>query len=278
MRTKDHSSHLIRSTIQLFIVVGASCMLVQSANATLLFSEAFDYTSGTGLPGSVNPGNSTAWSTGNSALLAIGSGNLTYAGLADLGGNMLVVSNGSASSSVNTFVNQTSGTVFYSFLFNPTAADSANNYITAMNPTTGAPNGGSDAIDMYYYTDGHLRLRASPGSATAGTSATLTLNTTYLIVLGLDFNAATASMWINPTPGAAMPTADATISSIGATAVADVGFKSQSAAGGPYLIDNLRIGTTWEDVTPAAVPEPSTLVLAAAGFGFMLTMIRRRRS
>ena len=134
------------------LAIGALCFVFQSAQATLLFSEAFNYTSGGNLGGNINPGNSTAWSTGNAGL-TIASGNLTYAGLADQGGNELQIANGAAGTIYNTFANQTSGQIYYSFLFNPTAADSANNYFTAMNPGTSTPNGGSDAIDAYYYAE-----------------------------------------------------------------------------------------------------------------------------
>ncbi|HUI05422.1 MAG TPA: PEP-CTERM sorting domain-containing protein [Verrucomicrobiae bacterium] len=266
------------------LVASVSLFFLQSANAVLLFSEAFNYTSGTGLPGSTNPGNTTAWSSGNSTRFAIGSGNLTYAGLADLSpsGNDLVLGNGSASSTINTFTPQTSGQIYYSFLFNPTAVNGGNQYFTALNPGTTAPGGSGDAIDAYYYTDGKIYLRANAQGATAGTGSALTLGQTYLIVEMVDLTAKTASLWIDPdssTFGDTAPTAAASLSSITATSVANVGFKSQSTAGGPYTIDTLRIGTTWADVTPAVVvPEPSSLALAAAGIGLMLGMIRRRRS
>jgi hypothetical protein len=252
------------------VAVGVGCMLFQSAQATLLFSEAFNYNTG-GLAGNVNPGSST-WTGGSVNYLSIVSGNLTYAGLADQGGNELQIANGSATSSYITFANQTSGQIYYSFLFNPTAADSGNNYFTAMNPGTTAPGGSSDAIDAYYYSSGKIELRANAQSATAGTGAALTLGTTYLIVEEIDLTAKTASLWINPTPGATAPTATATLSGITATAIDNVGFKAQGGAGGPYLVDNLLIGTTWTDVTPT--PEPTTCALAGLG---MLGLFLARR-
>ena len=265
------------------LVASVSLFFMQSANAVLLFSEAFDYTSGTGLPGSINPGNSTAWGSGNSTRLAIGSGNVTYDSLADLSpaGNSLVINNGGATSSINTFANQASGQIYYSFLFNPTAADSGNNYFTAMNPGTTAPGGGGDAIDAYFYSDNKIYLRANAQSATPGTGSALTLGQTYLIVEMVDLTAKTASLWVDPdssTFGVAAPTVTASLSGITATSVANVGFKAQSSAGGPYTIDTLRIGTTWADVTPVTVPEPSSLALAAAGLGLVIATIRRRRS
>jgi hypothetical protein len=260
---------IMKRSNSIILAIGALCFLFQSAQATLLFSEAFNYSAGA-LGGKVNPGNSTAWSSG-SANLTVVSGNLTYAGLADQGGNELQIINGvSAGSIYNTFVNQTSGQIYYSFLFNPTAADSGNNYFTAMNPGTSTPNGGSDAIDAYYYSSGKIEVRANAASATAGTGPVLTPGTTYLIVEMLDLTAKTASLWINPdssTFGGTAPTATANLSGLTATAIDDVGFKAQSTAGGPYLVDNLLIGTTWADVTPATsvgvVPEPTTIIAGA---------------
>jgi len=249
------------------IAIGAACLAFQTAQATLLFSEAFNYSTGV-LGGNINPGNSTAWSSG-SAGLTIVSGNLTYPGLADQGGNELQIANGTAGSIYNTFANQTSGQIYYSFLFDPTAVDSANNYFTAMNAGVSPPNGSSDAIDAYYYSSGKIELRANAQAATAGSGTALTPGTTYLIVEEIDLTAKTASLWVDPdssTFGGTAPTATASLSSITATAIDDVGFKVQAAAGGPYLVDNLLIGTTWADVTPAApTPEPSTMALTSLG-------------
>jgi hypothetical protein len=58
----------------------------------------------------------------------------------------------------------------------------------------------------------------------------------------------------------------------------EIGFKANSATtAGNWNFDTLRVGDTWADVTPA-VPEPSSILLAGAGVGLMLMMIRRRRS
>jgi hypothetical protein len=256
------------------VLVGVGCMLFQSAQATLLFSDAFNYSLGN-LGGNVNPFTSTAWSAG-SANLTVVNQPLTYAGLVDPGGYALQINNGVAAGSIyNTYASQTSGQIYYSFLFQSAAADSANNYFTAMNSGVLPPNGGSDAIDAYYYSSGKIEVRANAQSASAGTGPVLTLGQTYFIVEMIDLTAKTASLWVNPTIGVSAPTATATLSGITATAVADVGFKAQAAAGGPYLVDNLLIGTLWTDVV-VPVPEPSTFVLGGLGM-FGLILVRRMR-
>jgi len=250
------------------VLLGVGCMLFQSAQATPLFSEGFNY----------SPGNlvgNGSWTGGATTGLQIAGGNLSYAGLQDLGGNELEIINGSSQTAIATFANQTSGQIYYSFLFNATAVNSANNYFTAMNPGTSTPNGGSDAIDAYFYSSGKIEVRGNAQSATAGTGTALSLNTTYLIVEMIDLDAKTASLWIDPdssTFGGTAPTATATLSGIAATAVDNVGFKAQAAAGGPFYIDNLLIGTTWADVTPT--PEPTTCALA--GLGLLGLVIARR--
>ena len=258
--------------LSFLVAVGAGCLLFQSAQATILFSEAFNYNTGA-LGGNVNPSTSI-WNGGATGLTIVGA-NLTYAGLADQGGNELQIANGTAGSSYITFANQTSGQIYYSFLFNASVVDSANTYFTAMNPGATAPGGGADAIDAYYYSSGKMEVRANAQSASAGTGTALTLGTTYLIVEEIDLDAKTASLWLNPTPGAAAPTATATLSGITATAVDNVGFKTQAGTG-TFVVDNLLIGTTWADVTPLGVPEPATFALAGLGM-LGLVFVRRMR-
>ncbi len=259
------------SKIQLVVgVLAASCLLVQTASATLLFSEAFNYTSGTALSGN------GPWTSGSSPGLTIANGNLTYPGLVDQGGNELQIQNGTSTSAAVTFANQTSGQIYYSFLFDPLVINGGNNYFTALNPGSGSPNGGSDAINAYYYSSGKIELRANAASASAG--PTLSIGTTYLVVEELDLDNHVANLWLDPTPGASAPTPTITISGTATsiTSIDDVGFKAQSSTG-EFLVDNLLVGTTFADVTPA-VPEPSTFALMGFGLAFVAAAIRRRRS
>ena len=78
------------------------------------------------------------------------------------------------------------------------------------------------------------------------------------------------NLWINPTTGSLNPSAaDVTLTAGGSPLdLQEIGFKAQSTAAGVgnWVFDDLRVGTSWTDVTPAAaVPEPSSLALAELG-------------
>jgi hypothetical protein len=149
-----------------------------------------------------------------------------------------------------------------------------------LNAGTTAPNGGSDAIDAYSYSSGKIEVRASPAAANAGSSIALTLGTTHFIVEEINLvssTLSTASLWVDPvTGGDTPPTATATLSGLSATMVDNIGFKANSTASGQDLIGNVRVATTWAEVTP--IPEPSTFALLGLGLGLMAAVIRRRRS
>src|ERR1700689_1011804 len=85
------------SNVTKLSALAGTFLACQCAQANVLFSEGFNYTSGADLGGQINPDNSTAWSGGN-PVLAIGSGNLTYPGLQDLGGNDFTYPSGTSSS------------------------------------------------------------------------------------------------------------------------------------------------------------------------------------
>jgi PEP-CTERM motif len=259
----------------LIALVSAICLTFHSAHATLLFQEAFNYTAGSALAdsGNVNPGSGLAWNGGNAGL-TIGNGNLTYSGLTDLGGNELSIANSTAGTSINTFNNVTSGQIYYSFLLDVTTADGANDYVTSLNPGTTAPNGGSDALAVYVYSNNTLGIRTA-GESTVHTP-TLSLDTTYLVVVDYDFDTTTANLWLDPVAGDSQPAVTESLAGSGTvTAIDDVGFKAQATTG-DFLVDNLRIGTTWTDVTPAAVPEPSAFALAGLGLLGLVARFRRR--
>jgi hypothetical protein len=104
---------------------------------------------------------------------------------------------------------------------------------------------------------------------------------TVFVVLKYTFdsvNGDSASLFINPIPGAPEPAPQITHTG-GTNLTLNTGIRSffvrnNSVEPDVLLIDELRIGTTWADVTPA-IPEPATAVLTL--FGLCLAVLCRGR-
>jgi hypothetical protein len=276
-----------RSTFgQLFILAGV-CAAFQRADATLLFEDGFNYATGTFGPSDVSPSglSGNAWQGGSSHITVL-SGDLTYPSLLDLGGNSIQDVWGTSAGSVfNTYADQNSGSIYYSFLLDASLAPSASTYLTALNPGTASPNGSADAlqVDVAPATGGYeVGLRTAGKSVTLDTATVLSLNTAYLVVAEYTFGAAgssSASLFLDPIPGNSQPSAAVTLAASGTvTDIDDVGFKAQTTGTtGTFQIDNLLIGTAWGDVTPLAVPEPGSLSLMLAGMASLGLATRFRR-
>lgn len=283
------------------MALGALCLLVQTAQAQL-FQDGFNYTSGINLYNASS--GYQASPSANTASVAIGSGSLTYPGLADFSpsGNDVSVAAGSstAAQTAASFTAQSSGTVYASFLLDVTAlatgAGNTQNYgMAGMPPTGAAYASGTDPCGIVLLgnvSNGSydLGVRSSgngSGSNHSYTGSTLTANTVYLIVLKYDYGVDKASIYIDPTSlgGADPGTPSAIMTTPAGAAPANLsqfyireGGNSLGVndASAPYLVDDLRIGTAWADVTPAMVPEPSTFALIGLGalsLGFWRRML-----
>ena len=131
------------------------------------------------------------------------------------------------------------------------------------------------------------------GLIQSGSPIAMGIGVTHLMVGRIDWNASgfeTVSLWVDPTDvttEAAAGTIYASTSAFELTAITAVRPFAGNAAtvgGGPVPgvsanFDEFRLGGTWASVTsqPVLVPEPTTGVLAALGFGSAL-VLRRRQS
>jgi hypothetical protein len=263
-----------------YLAVAAGLFFGHGAQGSLLLQDSFNFTSGGALAGQ-----GTWATTTNSAFITVGSGSLTYPGLADVSpsGNRAVVSGqsetvgGPASYTYSPFSGASqsgAGTVVYaSFLLNVTAVVSGDNYtFLGMLPyaASGPGNGGNfnstyDPIDLAckfsatgQYT---LGIRSLGQGASFATTA-LPINTTELIVLKYDFTAKKASLFINPALASEPGTAEATSTGSAMASSLDQvyirnGGTSLGVASQNYEVDAIRVGSTWAEVTPQAPIAPA---------------------
>jgi hypothetical protein len=184
----------------------------------------------------------------------------------------------------------TNPTLYASFLMNIQAAPVTNSRLLAGFRSDPGSGGFTPRLGVTLTPNLELALNHNSLTPTSGNSSALSLNTTYLVVMGINWNGGNlnddeVSLWINPTSlgGPTPPAADLT-SSLGGDGLANPDFggfyfilRSVAAqnGGGTYFFDEARVGRSWADVTPsAAIPEPASLfLLGIAGLAFLL---RRR--
>ncbi len=86
----------------------------------------------------------------------------------------------------------------------------------------------------------------------------------------------TVELWVNPTLGGTLGTADASISG-GDFAITC--FNTRPDTANVFIFDELRIGESYADVTPyTVIPEPTTWALLAGSLTALVVFRRRRQS
>ena len=247
-----------------------------------LLTEQFPYTPHATLGLSAqSQGGSSPWSivnTGDSILVE--AGNLTYAGLAASAGNK-VKFDGSGTDYYTNFTAQTTGSIYRSFILNvsslgtlSTTGGYFNGFIQAASTTAF----GGTVWTRLSTTAGRYNVGISTRSNSAVTwlAADLIPGTPCFIVAAYDINAGAgddvARIWLNTAAiGAAEPAADATAvpgTDLGAAGVARVFLRQDNPTNTPFIeFDELRVGTTWTQVTPSGAASPTLTATALTAFG-----------
>jgi hypothetical protein len=203
---------------------------------------------------------------------------LTYAGLAASAGNK-VKFDGSGTDYYTNFASQTTGSVYRSFILNvsslgtlATAGGYFNGFIQAASTTTF----GGATWTRLSTTAGKYNVGVSTRSNSAVTwlAADLTPGTPCFIVVAYDFNAGVgddvARIWLNTAAiGAAEPAADATaVPGTDMTSVARAFLRQDNPTNTPFIeFDEMRVGTTWAQVTPSGAASPTLSASALTAFG-----------
>jgi len=236
-----------------------------------IFYEGLDYPNGSALQ---TQSGWTLLNTGDD--LVITSGSLSYAGLPASTGNKVAFA-GTGIDAAKSFTAQTTGTVYYSFILNITSVtgQSASSYVTSFTDTTTG-----FGATVWTRADGAgFDLGLNPRTTLANTvytDGTLPLNTPILVVISYEFVAGPSNdvvkLWINPSLGTTEPGVTLSSANTG-TDLASVNrilIRQGSATDTPFVeMDELRVGTTWESVTPSA----SAGTISSAGTTFPLNTL-----
>ena len=280
------------------VVISNSVGSVTSSNGSLSviypmpYFDPFNYTPGTHLGGQTN-GNFLTWTDIGTdtagPYIVVGTNNLSVPGLAPSTGNCVEFGGLGKSVRFSLPINNpvTNGTLYYSHAIKVVNTNglSSGIFMSGFNNTAGTQTNQPTVIGTRLYiqaTNGGFNLGVSKNSSTTTDwvwdPRTFTTNQVIFIVGSYTFTGGNdiSQMWINPsstTFGAPTAPTPSLVNSNGANIsgaeIASFIFV-QRAANQPaaVLADELRIGTTWADVTPPAAPvRPSLNVLTGPGGG-----------
>ena len=236
------------------LLLTVSMVFASFGQVTLPHYDGFDYTIGADL------GAQTNWEnySGDSNEIDVVSGSLSYSGLKASVGNSVFMQGGAFDSKL-IFTEITAGEVFVSFLIK----------VTDISSITDLTDGGYFAILGNGDSSFHARLWVHPATDSSGTTFDFAytngssgtgfgdaynLNEDILVVMSYNTTSGSLNAWINPEASsfeaATAPTADLTDTDDSPNSVDRFLLRQDSTGETPgMIIDELRIGTTWAEVT-----------------------------
>ncbi len=256
-------------------LIGAG-LLAAPARAQLIVSDSFNYSPGpvTGQGGGTGwAGN---WTNSGSGADTVVSGGLTYShGGAPLAvaGNTLMTSGSNVGAyrkpptSFGAYGGNVNQDIWIGFLAAAPSAGDPTGYAGLSLFSSGTEvffTGEALGTGMYGFQN-HARAGLDGSAQLSGVSAS---TTTHFLVLHLNFTASgttEASLYIDPTPGVT-PTQNPAVDKIFPSAFQfdQVRFQSGTSANALFFFDELRMGNTFADVSPVALPAPTLSSLSPA--------------
>jgi hypothetical protein len=227
-------------------------------------------------------GFSGAWVQANNASFELGTAPLPSLAYTDGLGNQLLTSgnvafrkfnNGASSRALDIAGLSTAGTTtYFSFLMK---LDDA----TALGRVEFAESSAGGGGGLRIRTDG-TNMIATVNFANTTLGATTT--DTQLFVFRVDFGASDAwSLWVNPSDltTAGAPTLTGSVNGPASLDLTHLLLMRETGGtlGSGFMVDEIRIGTTWADVSPVVVPEPSTYALLVGLLMLCVVAVRRRQ-
>jgi len=222
----------------------------------LLLEENFDYVSDTYL----HDNNWNVHSGAGTIPPKVGLAGLTYPGYPSVSG-LDGVTQGSGEDINRTFIAQTSGTIFSSFLMNLTESFSTADYVFhfGTNPWTTGFYGKVYVQKDAATTNYRIGVTRNSSGAVAYTDYNYIPGTTYLIVISYTYVDGTTNdevnLWVNPSFPGTMPAANLTVNTADTTTDASNigGFGIRQGSNTPLVeIDGIRIGTNWDYLFPSS--------------------------
>jgi hypothetical protein len=268
---------------KLLLTIVGVCAMGAHSQATLTFYEGFNYATGADLATQ----SASAWANVNSGdNVPVVSGSLNVSGLQASTGNS-VTFDGAGIDEQRSFTAIASGSVWYSMAFQITSLGTLN---TTGGYFAGLASGTTNfSSTLWSRNDGaggfNIGLANNTTAANVNWAVgSLSLNTTYYIVANFDVDNDTAAYWLNPSSAnfAAGSAPIATASGLTGTVRASLDrffLRQDSTTATPFVqVDEIRVGTTWADVTPVGVPEPSTYMMLLGGALMMVLVVRRKQA
>ena len=218
--------------------------------------EPFDYPSGAAL-GNGNGGFGFTGAWDPAANLLIEATSLTFSPLATTGGSASGSGGGGGSRSLATPIGADGTTVYLSFLVQPgnaSAAGTVDGYYGLSlfgdlgSLFIGKPGGQGGVVGVSQ----EYVLENFGGTSQAFAGVAVTPHQTVLLVVKCEFAAGndTFTLYVNPTPGAAEPATGAVKNDANIGTCGTLTISSGYNAAHTFVLDEIRLGSTYESVTP----------------------------